>query len=144
MPSQRPRRQLMNSCPPDEQLTGLLTEALSTAERDAVARHVEGCAACQEALAQLTAIPTAAMGQRPEPAPHGSQAEEDAVRRLKEMTPPLAPFKLEEAATAGGDSPPAGDPLPATAGSDPPTVPGYETVGALGRGGNGGVSQARH
>jgi hypothetical protein len=42
----------MPPCPPDEKLTGLLADALSAAERDALARHVEGCAPCQEKLAR--------------------------------------------------------------------------------------------
>ena len=37
----------MTCCPSAEELTLLLAEALGPAERDAVARHVEGCAACQ-------------------------------------------------------------------------------------------------
>ena len=45
----------MPSCPSDAKLTGLLADALSKAERDALARHVDGCASCQEQLARLTA-----------------------------------------------------------------------------------------
>ena len=42
----------MTSCPSDEQLTDLLADTLSTAEQDTLARHVEGCASCQEKLAR--------------------------------------------------------------------------------------------
>ena len=45
----------MISCPSDEELTGLLADTLGTAERDALARHVEGCTSCQAQLGRLTA-----------------------------------------------------------------------------------------
>ena len=63
--SQVPRNTLMTLCPSDEKLTGLLADALSTAERDALARHVEGCASCQEQLARLTGTPTRRRGGAP-------------------------------------------------------------------------------
>ena len=51
----------MPSCPCDQTLTRLLAGALSKAERDALARHVEGCAACQDRLARLTGTPDTKM-----------------------------------------------------------------------------------
>ena len=59
--SEVPRNTHMPFCPSAEELTGLLADALSTAERDALARHVEGCAPCQEQLARLTGIPDTAV-----------------------------------------------------------------------------------
>src|SRR5947208_9846789 len=41
-------------CPSVEDLERLLAEQLSAPECAAVARHVEGCAGCREALARLT------------------------------------------------------------------------------------------
>src|SRR5262249_49909788 len=49
-----PRAKLMILCPSDEQLTGLLADALSAADRDTLARHVEECASCQGKLARWT------------------------------------------------------------------------------------------
>jgi hypothetical protein len=66
----------MTLCPSDEKLTGLLADALSTAERDALARHVEGCASCQERLARLSGTPEPETWRRAEQPPRGSGAEE--------------------------------------------------------------------
>ena len=59
----------MTLCPSDEKLAGLLADALSTAERDALAQHVEGCASCQEKLARLTETSDAETWQRAEHLP---------------------------------------------------------------------------
>src|SRR5437764_11046874 len=85
------RNTLMASCPSDEKLTGLLADALSTAERDALARHVEGCAACQEQLARLTGTSDTEMWLRAEHSPRGSSNEEKLMWRLKRMPSWLAP-----------------------------------------------------
>src|SRR5205085_12233657 len=87
------RNTRMTFCPSDEELTGLLADALSTAERDALARHVEGCVACQDQLARLTGTfntetwrrdPLARVPRHPL---QGSEAEEGMMRRLKRMPP---------------------------------------------------------
>ena len=62
LPSQVTRDTLMIPCPSDEELTGLLAGALSAAEGDTLARHVEGCASCQSRLTRLTATPTSRRG----------------------------------------------------------------------------------
>jgi hypothetical protein len=43
------------SCPSHKQLGQLLAEELIGPERDRLEAHIEGCAACQEALEDLTA-----------------------------------------------------------------------------------------
>ena len=63
----------MPSCPSDAKLTGLLADALSKAERDALARHVEGCAACQDRLARLTGTPDTKMQRSNGHPPQGSE-----------------------------------------------------------------------
>ena len=133
----------MPSCPSDETLTGLLADALTTAERDSLARHVEGCASCQEKLARLTGTPDTEMWRCAGHPPQGSEAEEGVVRRLKRVPPSSAAHRPGQADGPAGDSPQAAGPTPVAVDSEPPAVPGFEILGELGRGGMGVVYRAR-
>jgi hypothetical protein len=133
----------MSPCPSPERLRRLLAEELDDAERDPLESHVEGCAACQEALEELSRA-LVHEGERTQGGERSRSRHEPGsafLRRLKLGAPDTAAGGGEdenETATTQTESPPT------QLAETWPQVPGHEILGVLGKGGMGIVYQARH
>src|SRR6476660_2473592 len=117
----------MTVCPADQTLALLLADALSATERNALAQHVEACAACQVKLARLTEISDNELWQRAAHLPPRSEAEAEFVRRLKLARRSSAGFPPDPVDTTIVT---LSDLMPPTAiDLQWPAVPGYEILG---------------
>src|SRR5262245_52404463 len=109
------------SCPSGEQLREFLDERLEDALRDSVEKHVDCCTGCQQRLAELSGA-SFVVPVRPKPE---HQPDDAFLDRLKHgLSGSSAGLRGNSKSLLGPVSP-----------TGPPSLPGYEILHELGRGG---------
>jgi anti-sigma factor RsiW len=126
----------MHPCPPRDQFLQLLARQLSAPESAALEAHVEGCAACQQALEELTGDRFLQERLHDPGSEFPALSPGDVLRRLKEQAPPRPDSRPGSPSDPGSPRPEKdASPGPPVACADWPQVPGYEVLEELARGG---------